>query len=168
MKKSISIMLVFCLIITMTFISVFNVSADTTSSGGEATATIRFTQQSEFCVYIPDTIDMDCYNYTFYAENINILSNQMVCVSITNLNENACLEFTSEVNGGVIQRPITTDMNTEVERGFIDSAPQNCVGMFLDGNTQSVMSFGLGQIYYNEPAKAGGYTATAQFEICLI
>lgn len=131
---------------------------------GSSTATLTYREQSTYCILIPAYIDMSD-TYTFSAENINITDNEMIAVTVTNVDENNRIMFTHESG------EYTLTKNIEQVR-LSDSAPAalplNCVGAFVGDDKTSTIGFRLSQESFDYTRiRAGMYSAIVEFSVSL-
>lgn len=153
MKKILSIVCAACLMLGTSS----NVFATEISSDGTASTTITYTTPSQFCVYIPETLDLTTGSYSFTASMMDIAENEQVVISITNLNEENRLQLSSG-NFGTGSAVIWDN-----ER---DMALQNWepVAVFLPGSLETTKSISLNDV---QTSGAGTYSGIAQFSISL-
>lgn len=114
---------------------------------GTAQVTMTYSVDSTYCLWIPETIDVNT-GYTFTAEMLNIRETEQLTVRISNLN-NGCLTFTNESG---------KDIQVQFNNGDV-------AAIFTDSLTSDITLFG--QLSENSNMKAGDYTATAEFTMSL-
>ena len=142
MRKIISILCAICFMVGITT----NVFATEISCDGTATTTITYTVPSQFCVYIPETIDLTGGSYTFTASLMDIAETEQVVVSITN-----------EGHGTA-----TVAIYDNQQSGYVsNNAP---VAVFTKGCLTSTKSITLESI---ATSGAGTYSGIAEFSIAL-
>lgn len=132
---------------------------------GSSTATLTYRQASTYCILIPAYIDMSD-TYTFSAENINITDDEIIAVTVTNVDENNRIKFTHESGKYTLTKNIeqvALSDNTSV------SLPLNCVGAFVGDDTASIIGFRLSQDSYDYTrTRAGMYSAVVEFSVSLM
>lgn len=148
MKRLICFLMCAALILSMSITA----SADESVSSDQQTAssTITYTADSTFIINIPETIDANT-GYTFTASEINLEDDLRVAVYCTTTQNDNTITMTS-ANGNTFEMMLT-------------GGNGNLVAVFDNDNTESPY------IIYGQPAgetpRAGQYTGTAVFQICL-
>lgn len=161
MKKIICMIMVICLMATIGLTAAHAEGGNYTMSTGSSTLT--YTEPSRYMIYIPETIDMDVGRYTFEASEMNILSNEDVVVTMTNLDVNSMLTFTHEDGSATASKQIGYDYN-QIDGNIQNGLPEHCVAYFEKDELNSEMCFYLENDYYNTNV-AGSYSSTAQFQV---
>lgn len=165
MKKIITFILA---LLALSLLPVSTAYADVNyvNNGGTASSTLTYHEQSTYTIIVPETIDAVSDNYTFAASDINITDNEHIVIRLTNSDQNSNIVFTHENGENTIHKRIFSNASSEL----LDLHP-NCVGYFNSDSTDSIINFAVTNAsdeYQSEYAKAGDYTATADFEISLI
>lgn len=146
----------------------FRVYADDSYvTGGHSTSTITFTQPSDYCIIIPETIDASAGAYVFQAGQLNITENERVLVTVTSVNQDGRITFTHENGENTLTKEIVTENISQ--NALPGGLPENCVGYFTPDSISSKLSFGLTEESYDYEGyiKAGNYTALVEFNIYL-
>lgn len=160
------------LFIFLIILCLFSISCPMTISAedlqvfqGSGASTMTYSEQSSYCILIPEYIDMNAGSYTFQAENINITDYEKIYVTVTNLDENDRILFTHESG----KYTLTKNFEIFPSAGhdtLPEYMPNNCVGYFSGDNTTSFISFGLGYGSYDYTRiRAGMYFATVEFRV---
>lgn len=167
MKKFLTISLVLCLLISLCTFGMVNVSAETQYSyGGQTSSTLTYVEQSQYCVLIPETIDMNIGTYTFEADNMNLIETEHVYIKLQEITDQPYLTFV-HTNGTDQTTRRVTRYDTVYNSQVTNQVPVDCVGYFSDGDTQSEVSFGLDYLQTDTQPKAGTYTSNVVFDIYL-
>lgn len=166
-KKIITITLVLCMVVSLGVFGMTNVSAETQySCGGQTNSTLTYVEQSQYCVLIPETIDMNIGSYTFEADNMNLIETEHVYVKLQEIANEPYLMCT-HTNGTDQTCRKVTRTDTVYNSKVTESVPTDCVGYFSDGDTQSEVTFGLEWLQSDTQPKAGVYSSNVVFEIYL-
>ena len=167
MKKFISVLMVLCMLVSLIAFGMVNVNAETQYSyGGQTHSTLTYVEQSQYCVLIPETIDMNIGSYTFEADNMNLIDTEHVYVKLNEIGIEPFLTFT-HTNGTDQTCRKVTRYDTVSNTNVTDNIPADCVGYFSDGDTQSEVTFGLEWSQTDTQPKAGTYSSNVVFEIYL-
>lgn len=131
---------------------------------GSSTSTLTYREQSTYCILIPAYIDMND-SYTFSAENINITDDEMIVVTVSNVDDNNRILFTHESG----EYTLTKDIEWVAISDTVPTAlPPNCVGVFVGDDRTSAIEFRLSQESYDcTRTKAGMYSAVVEFSVSL-
>ena len=153
MNRIVSILCAVCLMIG----APSNVLATDLIEDGMASTTITYTVPSQFCVYIPETIDMTTDSYTFTASIMDIADNERVDVRITNLDGSSF--NMSNPNGATASASFIRNDTNEV------LSNNDQVAQFSNGSLESYYSISLTNVNaYN----AGTYSGIAEFSVSLV
>ncbi len=166
MKKFISLFLVIALLCCVS-VSVSAAEGDQELvEYGSASATITYTQPSDYVVYIPYTMEF-IESYRFEAQMLNIVpESEYVMITVSNLDDNNCLEFTHTISEGVTFKATPTKAPVSSDLYVPSIIPDNCAAIFNENKISNLY------FYWQIPestgiVKAGSYTATAQFSVGL-
>lgn len=145
MKKFISLLLAFCLLIGSTM----NVFANDSTSinATEMQVPVTYDVESSYSIYIPAELDMTSTEYTFEAAIIDILPNEIVSIY--------CSDFVTMTNEEGHTANLSLYSNGDTNSGR--------VAKFEYGNRTSTITM-LGQMSADY---AGHYSGTATFTIKL-
>lgn len=145
MKKFISLLLAFCLLIGSTM----NVFANDSTSinATEMQVPVTYDVASSYSIYIPAELDMTSTEYTFEAAILDILPNEIVSIY--------CSDFVTMTNAEGHTANLSLYSNSDSNSGR--------VAKFECGNLTSTITM-LGQMSADY---AGHYTGTATFSIKL-
>jgi len=158
MKKLISLILATILLLSISCVTAH--AEDSQVYEGSASTTITYRVQSSYCILIPEYIDADCGQYTFQADYLNVANGERVFVVVSNVDENGRILFTHDNGENTLKKNIVTSGDTDV--------PQYCVGCFYGEDTNSKISFCVGEENYEaDYLKAGNYSATVEFSVYL-
>lgn len=149
MKKILNILCVLSLLFnTFTIVNAENISE------GGTTTQMTYRVDGSYMVYIPEMIDIT-FDYYFEAAELNIPDFNQVNVRITNLVDDA-LTFTDSKDNELSVKIINSSTGEII--------PNNA--NVAEFTTSTTSNFGIrGQIDDLSAAKAGDYTATAEFWI---
>lgn len=141
--------------------------ADEYVTGGSASTTMTYSMPSDYCIIIPETIDVSAGAYVFQAANLNIASNERVFVSVESADTNNRITFTHEDGTYTLAKQIITENVSG--HSIPDGLPENCVGYFEPDEPASALSFAVSDENYDYQGapKAGNYTAIVVFDIYL-
>lgn len=159
---------ILCFIAIIVSIFSYRVYADDSYvTGGHSTSTITFTQPSDYCIIIPETIDTSTGAYVFQAGQLNITENERVLITVTSVNQDGRITFTHENGVNTLTKGVITENISQ--NALPDGLPENCVGYFTIDNLSSKLSFGLTEESYDYEGyiKAGNYTTLVEFNIYL-
>ena len=160
-----------CLIMAIIMVVAFSVvgvnAADYYTMGGGGSSTVTYTQQSRYMVMIPETIDMDMGSYTFTAAEMNILPDEYVAISMTNLDVNGNLRLYHESDQTIYMDVLVQPDYGSADLGSLTNFPNRGVAYFEEGELTSEMNFSI-QPDMNNSYKAGEYSGTAEFLVELL
>lgn len=141
--------------------------ADEYVTGGYGSSTITYSQPSDYCIIIPETIDADAGAYVFQAGQLNITENERVYIILTTADQDNNITLTHESGTYTLDKQIVTENVSG--HSIPDGLPQNCVGYFEPDSFSSALSFALSEENYNYECapKAGRYSALVEFSIYL-
>ena len=164
MKKILSILLAICMMVMIGIMSMPTAYAeDLYTMFGDGTSTLTYTEQSRYCVIIPETIDMNIGNYYFQATEMNIVPDEDVVITINSSDNGGYLHLQHENGIDTAQKQLGYDYDN-LKSDEIENLPINCVAYFKEGDTTSRLGFYINSDM-NDNFKAGNYTATAQFVV---
>lgn len=144
----------------MAMISITAASADSYNGG---TTTITYREPDNYCVLIPETIDMTFDDYHFQALEMNLAEGDEVFITIGGLEDNDYFPLIHENGVDTARKKIYYDYDV-IPSNKRDLFPPYCVGYFTDGDTVSQMGFMLLNDMESH-FKAGNYTGTAEFTV---
>lgn len=153
MKKILSIVCAVCLMICTSS----NAFATELSGDGSASTTITYTAPSQFCVYIPETIDMTNDSYTFTASVMDIADDERVDVRITNL-DGSTFNMTNANGATASASFLRNDTGTILSNN-------DQVAQFVYGSLECYYSISLTNVSVSNP---GTYSGTAEFSVSLV
>jgi len=169
MKKVLSIILAVGMIISLCVMATPSAFADDTYvQNGMASSTIKYKQQSEYSILIPETIDTNVGKYTFQAGMLNIADNEKVYVTVDNADNENKIEFHHDNGVNTLSKQLLVEQ-TESSSVDLASLPAHCVGYFEGDEMASKIQFGLSEQSYDCSGipKAGNYSATVNFNVYL-
>lgn len=155
MKKLLALALSVC----MLFATTTTASASEAYGEGSASAPVTYHVDSEYAIYIPETINLN-EDYKFQAAYLNIAENECVTVAITNLNSSDQLQLSHNAFGGSFYGYLQKDNGESISQ----SMPN--VAKFVMGMDESLFSFHMVPVA-DQVVGAGDYSGTAEFYISL-
>ncbi len=154
MKKYIAILmtLIMCLGVSNTVFA-----SEQYVSEGTASSTVTYHADSSYIVIIPETVDANS-TMKLTAASMNITSNEIVRVKVTNLNGSNCLELRNFYNGLATFYLHRTDTDAQI-------ANNDDVATFTENCLEA--PFGVNFTPESYEMSAGDYTGIITFSISL-